>query len=217
MKIPERPQVIRVNTYFDSQNLFLSAKKAFGYKKPDFDPIKLSEYVVSQVDNAKLYDVYVYTGIHDPRKCPENLKNNAIYWNRYWANKLGILGNKGVKIFTRYLIYQKLDKIVRNKRIFKPNEKGIDVKIALDILQHASYGLYDLAIIFSTDSDLLPAIEEIKKLRDYREVWLDVNCAYIYCPEKGLERGLPNIDWLRITKQIYDNCRDETDYSDVSS
>jgi uncharacterized protein (TIGR00288 family) len=42
----------------------------------------------------------------------------------------------------------------------KFNEKGVDVQMAVDILKGAYKDLYDQAFLISSDSDLIPAIEE---------------------------------------------------------
>ena len=40
------------------------------------------------------------------------------------------------------------------------HEKGVDVKMAIDILIGAYENLYDKAIVLSSDTDLLPAIQK---------------------------------------------------------
>jgi len=44
------------------------------------------------------------------------------------------------------------------------HEKGVDVKIATDLLVGAYENLYDEAIIISSDTDLIPALEKVKQL-----------------------------------------------------
>ena len=49
-------------------------------------------------------------------------------------------------------------------------EKGVDVKLALDILDMAHQDKYDTAIVVSSDTDLIPAIiraRELKKNVEY--------------------------------------------------
>ena len=46
----------------------------------------------------------------------------------------------------------------------KYHEKGVDVKIAVEMLIGAYENLYDRVILISSDTDLLPAIEKVKKL-----------------------------------------------------
>jgi uncharacterized LabA/DUF88 family protein len=45
-------------------------------------------------------------------------------------------------------------------------EKGVDVRMALDIYKLANDNLYDKALIISSDSDLIPAIELVKMTGD---------------------------------------------------
>jgi len=206
----KKPKVIRVNTYFDGQNLFKQAEKAFSYKFPNYDPIQLSEYVVSEIEDAILYGINFYTGIHDPQNCPSYLEKQAIFWNQFWANKLAILGNKGVNIFTKPLKYRREG--TRRGRKYDINEKGIDVKIAIDIIEHAEHGRFDHAIIFSTDSDLIPAIDKVKRIRGERNIYIEISSAFIYSPDIGLERGIEGINWIKISRNIYDKCIDPNDY-----
>lgn len=44
------------------------------------------------------------------------------------------------------------------------HEKGVDVKIAVDLLVGAYDNLYDVAILISSDSDLVPVIKKVKQL-----------------------------------------------------
>ena len=41
--MPAEPSVKRTVAFFDGQNLFHAAKKAFGHTFPNFDPLKLAE------------------------------------------------------------------------------------------------------------------------------------------------------------------------------
>ena len=46
-----------------------------------------------------------------------------------------------------------------------PREKGIDVSIAVDLMHLAFRKQYDALVLFSSDTDLLPALESVVKLR----------------------------------------------------
>jgi hypothetical protein len=43
----------------------------------------------------------------------------------------------------------------------KPEEKGIDVALAIDVVRMAIDGLYDVGVVCSTDTDLRPALEYV--------------------------------------------------------
>jgi uncharacterized LabA/DUF88 family protein len=44
------------------------------------------------------------------------------------------------------------------------HEKGVDVKMAVDLLVGAYEDIYDVAILVSSDTDLIPAIQKVKHL-----------------------------------------------------
>jgi len=52
--------------------------------------------------------------------------------------------------------------LMKNDGVF--HEKGVDVKIAVDILVGAYEDLYDDAILISSDTDLIPVIQKVKQL-----------------------------------------------------
>lgn len=52
-----------------------------------------------------------------------------------------------------------------------PREKGVDVRLATDLIFDAVYNLYDDAYVFSADTDILPAIEQIKKKFPDRKIY----------------------------------------------
>lgn len=47
---------------------------------------------------------------------------------------------------------------------YPPHEKGVDVLLAVDLIMDGFYRAYEEAIIFSNDTDLIPAIVEAKKI-----------------------------------------------------
>lgn len=52
--------------------------------------------------------------------------------------------------------------LMKNDDVY--HEKGVDVKIATDLLVGAYENLYDEAVIISSDTDLIPAMEKVKQL-----------------------------------------------------
>ncbi len=53
--------------------------------------------------------------------------------------------------------------LMKNDGVY--HEKGVDVKIATDLLVGAYENLYDDAIVISSDTDLLPAMQKVKELK----------------------------------------------------
>ena len=55
---------------------------------------------------------------------------------------------------------------------YPPHEKGIDIKIATDMLVHGHRNNYDVAILVSGDTDFADAIQAVKNLGHHVEVAL---------------------------------------------
>jgi uncharacterized LabA/DUF88 family protein len=74
---------------------------------------------------------------------------------------------------------QKVQVNGKTKIVFK--EKGVDVKIAVDLVSHACDKLVNTAILCSSDFDLQPAVAELKK-RGVEVIYL----GFEINPNKGL-------------------------------
>ena len=92
-----------------------------------------------------------------------------------------------------------------------PQEKGVDVALATDLVSLALRGECDVAVIASADSDILPAIEE---------VLIRTNVTVEVAAWQGVGRrrrqrlSVPGSNlwchWLR--RDDYERVRDDTDY-----
>jgi uncharacterized LabA/DUF88 family protein len=200
------PAVKNAFVFIDGQNLFLHSKDAFGYRFPNYD-IKALAREVCELNGWTLAETRFYTGIHDPTANP--------FWNTFWVNKTAQMGQTGVKVVTRPLRY-------RNKSVRLPDgtehtflaaeEKGIDVRIALDVIAGARNRQYDVGIIFSQDQDLAEVATEIRVIAKEQGRWIKVACAFPDSPTARNRRGINNTDWIRIDRAMYDRCIDPRDY-----
>src|SRR5438552_3638670 len=123
------PEVKRVVAFFDGQNLFHAAREAFGFTYPNFDPLELA-LTVAALKSWQLAEVRFYTGFPDALDDP--------FWNHFWTAKLAQMGREGLTIYSRPLRYQTRsvslpDGTTRSQRV--GSEKGIDVRIALDVVR----------------------------------------------------------------------------------
>jgi len=94
--------------------------------------------------------IRVYRGRPDPNHQPRVAGSNdaqAAQWSR----------DPRVQMTRRMLNYRGWPEL-------PPTEKGIDVAIAVDLIHLALRRQYDALVLFSGDTDLLPAIETIKSL-----------------------------------------------------
>jgi len=143
-KPPASPQAI---AFFDGQNLFRSAKRAFAYIYPNYDPKKLSQKICIN-QGWELKETRFYTGFRNLRE--------DIFWNQFWRGKFAQLKRDSVHVFSRDLRYQNEQVTLPTGQIYTirtTREKGVDVKIAVDIIRLAHRRIYDVALVFSQDQD----------------------------------------------------------------
>ena len=200
------PQVKRAVSFFDGQNLFYAVKQAFGYLHPNYEPRELAQ-AVCRMRGWQLAAVRFYTGIPGPLDDPR--------WNRFWSAKLGVMGTRGVYTFTRHLKYRNQTVAVPgggNTTVLVGQEKGIDVRIALDIVRMARNNEYDVALVFSQDQDLSEAVDEVKYISSQQDRWIRAACAYPVSPTSTNTRGINGTDWIPIERAMYTACIDPNDY-----
>src|SRR6266508_546274 len=114
--------------------------------------------------------------------------------------------SQGVKPFTRPLRYP------RNWPAEKAQEKGVDVALAVDLVFNASRRYYDAAVVASTDTDLVPALEAVCELRRaWGEPQVEVTC---WSPLTKRLRVDGRALWCHQLDQAdYEAVRDRTNYT----
>lgn len=204
--MPAEPSTKRVAAFVDGQNLYHAAKKAFGYPYPNYDPKLLAERI-AVTHGWDLRMSFFYTGIPDPTDNP--------FWSHFWTAKLAVMGTRGIEVFSRKLRY-------RLQTVLLPNgsttttpvgqEKGIDVRLALDVVRLARENAYDVALIFSQDQDLSEAADEVCAISKQQGRWIKTACAFPISPTSENRRGINKTEWIKIDRATYDACIDPNDY-----
>jgi uncharacterized LabA/DUF88 family protein len=204
--MPVEPSEKHTITFIDGQNLYHAVKESFGYPYPNYDVLRLSQAICAAHDWL-LKETRFYTGVPDA--------SDDALWNAFWTAKLAQMGRKGVTTFSRRLRY-------RNRAVKLPSgathtflageEKGIDVRIALDIISLAHRRSYDVAVIFSQDQDLSEVAEEVRAIAQEQDRWIKVASAFPFSPTTRNRRGIDKTDWIRIDRATYDACLDRRDY-----
>jgi uncharacterized LabA/DUF88 family protein len=196
----------RAIAFFDGQNLYHSAKEAFGYTYPNYDVAKLAQAVCSQ-QGWHLAQARFYTGVHTP--------DGNEFLHRFWAAKLGAMGRQGVIVFRRALRYQNTTVELPDGRqgtAVVGQEKGIDIRIALDVVSHVLENACDVALVFSQDQDLSEVADEVRKIATRQKRWIKIASAFPIGPTSRNRRGINRTDWVRIDKATYDSCIDRWDH-----
>lgn len=204
--MPIEPQKKRTTAFFDGQNLFYAVKYAFGCKHPDYDPLALARYVCN-LRRWELTETRFYTGVPDI--------NDNTFWHHFWTKKLASMGKRGIHTFSRGLRY-------RNQTVRLPNgnattvlvgqEKGVDIRLALDIVRQVRENKFDVALVFSQDQDLSEVADEIKSISREQNRWLKMACAFPVSPTYENRRGINGTDWIKFNRDAYNNCLDPNDY-----
>lgn len=117
--------------------------------------------------------------------------------------------SNGVYTFTRPLRYRK--RTVRSNSgglgtVFVGEEKGVDVRIALDLMRMAYHNEYDVALVFSQDQDLSEVASELRILAREQSRWIKIVSAFPQSETFPNKRGINNTDWITIDKNTYDRC-----------
>lgn len=196
----------RALVFVDGQNLFHGAKEAFGYPFPNFDVKKLAQHVCL-LRGWQLDQVRFYTGFPDASDNP--------FWNHFWMAKLAQMGREGIHVYSRPLRYRNQTIVLQDgtsSSILVGQEKGIDVRLALDVISHGWQGAYDVACIFSQDQDLSEVADEVRSISRISGRWLQIASAFPSSPASRNKRGINSTDWIRSSRADYDSCIDSRDY-----
>lgn len=204
MSLP--PSEPRAVAFIDGQNLFRHAKDAFGHHHPNFDPAKLFQAICARKE-WKPRGVRFYTGTPSEAEDPK--------WHAYWSNRLLAMRRAGILVTTRPLKYRKQEIPLPDgstQIVTTAHEKGIDVRLALDVIRLAIERQYDVAVIFSQDQDLAEVVADVRQIAKLQERWIKIACAYPAGNQATVTRGINNTDWLPMDQAFYDACLDMRDY-----
>ena len=205
MSMPEE----RVVFYADAQNIYRRARGAFCNPvdpgtEGQVDHVAIAQLVCSRPPAGvvrKLAEVRVYTGR------PESSKDPATYGAH--MRQCAAWERAGAIVIPRTLRYP----FGYPGPGLKPQEKGIDVALAIDFVMGAVDGRYDVGIIFSTDTDLRPALEAV--LNRYHGTPKVETVAW---SGPGVRNRLavlpPRRNWTHwLTQSDFNAVRDRTDYN----
>ncbi len=169
----------RVCIFIDGSNFYHRALKNLGIKESGFDFEKFVDFLI---DGRKLNKECKRFYAGSIPKISENdgldkARSNQTSFFTYldkngWVVKTSPLKKRieELKIDGRVIDSEKMLKLKIDKiKYQRLREKGIDVKLATDLIVGAVDDKYDIAIIVSSDMDLIPAIDWVR-LRMKKEV-----------------------------------------------
>jgi uncharacterized LabA/DUF88 family protein len=209
----------RVMVFIDGQNLYQGCRRNFGH--PLCHPHLLAQHLAGPRTNKRLACRF-YTGRPSPAKPGEAKKA------KHLDRRLDCIAKTGVTVITRPLRYHwdwghraKLPKpgpgvppqIVEMTPWERPQEKGIDLVLALDVVEFVLTDACDVAIIVSLDRDLYEIPQALANLKSFvpRPVRLE---AAVPVPDRKNPKTLPRFSYThQITSTVFETIRDDTNYS----
>jgi len=150
-----------VVVFLDYQNVYWSARST--YHAPgsptrrigNIHPAKLGALLADMSPSARTFaGVRVYRGMPSANLDPRS--------HRAWQRQATAWKASGAVVVTQALRYPPGWPNTPSGQ--HPQEKGIDVALAVDLVDFAHRGEYDVAIVFSLDADLLPALERVQDI-----------------------------------------------------
>ena len=114
-------------------------------------------------------------------------------WREFWITKLRRLRREGV--------YTYQGSINRAGQ-----EKGVDVSIAIDLVQATHERRFESAIIISQDSDFGPAVRLALRIARSQGRTIEIDSAFPLNPAEKRQRGVPGTRWCPIERSTYDAC-----------
>lgn len=183
LRMPGRRR--RVAVFFDGRNARGAAAKAFDSDElADFSPRLLARQVC-EAQGWQLASVSYYIGLPGEGRLVRGESRAD------WEMRLSHWRRQGVRVVTRPLSG-------RNK------EKGIDVRLALDMTWQFRRGHYDIALIFSQDQDFQEVVDELREIGRLEGRRVLTVCAFPGREDPKFNRGIDNVDRsLVLPREIY--------------
>ena len=204
--MPDQTVTTYAVAFFDGQNLFQHAKAAFGHFHPNYDPRSLAS-AVCESKGWRLTQVRFYTGIPTRERDPR--------WHDYWTRRLTAMHRAGINVTKRYLRYHEEEKELPDgttETVYVPREKGIDLRLALDVVRMARTNQFDAALIFSQDQDLAEMVDEVGRIAKDAKRNIKIACAFPDGPTATSHRGIDRTEWIRLDEDLYNANLDPRDY-----
>ena len=182
----------RAVALFDGMNLYNHAKNAFGDRDGRYDPAKLAREIAAS-QGCELVQTRFYVGV------PPASRHRRLH--EYWQARLHAMEACGVFVFRGTVNYSG----------HHGQEKGVDVRIALDSIQLILDEICDTLIIFSTDQDFRQIKPTALNVAARIGARVQMKSAF---PQTNtyVVRGIEGTDWIPFGQGTYTQCLDLKDY-----
>ena len=187
----------RVIAFFDGQNLFAAARDAFGFTTASYGVPRLAQ-AIALPRGWDLVQTRFYTGMPDRQENPR--------LHRHWTLRLRRMRAEGVVVTARPLRRRRRRARLDDGEAVELTvleEKGIDVRIALDVVRAVLAGSCDVVLLFSQDQDFAELADEVRAITREQQRWIRIASAYPVGPGTRNARGVECTDWIPIDRATY--------------
>lgn len=195
----------RVVVFVDYQNTYRSARYIYHndtgpHMLGQINPSALGQLLVSRSPyDRELAAIRVYRGL-------PSSKHDSKGYGASRAQTATWVKDPLVTVKSRPLRYPK------NYPLSNPEEKGVDVALAVDFVMGAAKGAFDVGVIMSLDTDLRPAIDTVMdELHGVRAEVAAFNNHGIHCPRLSVPGKKIWCHWIQPNE--YTGLQDEHDYT----
>lgn len=151
--LPDIPAPERVNVYMDGSNLYHSLRQRIG--RTDLDFLAFARKLAG---GRRLQRIYYYSAPLERSRNPEAF----LAQQKFFENLRGV---DYLELRLGRLVYP-------NPPGSPPQEKGVDIMLATEMVLHGITGHYEVAILVSADTDFCHALQLVKDFGRHAEVAL---------------------------------------------
>jgi len=195
--------VNRVSIHIDGANFYLLALKPFGIQDANFDYEKFILMLAngrSIAPHGKRFYIGTVPEKEGDLKSKAAVSRQTSLLTRFrdggWKIGTSIHKKKIETILVDYRVEDwknLLEKGVSSFTFEKYREKGIDVKLATDLIVGAVDNQYDTALIVSSDTDLIPAIDWVRS-RGKKVEYVGFSIPHPTNPKKDIKPTVAMVD-----------------------
>lgn len=151
----------RVCVFIDGSNTYFALKRANVPTRVDYYQLgMLLSNVAVPDDNRDLLRIYYYNAIQDQNTDPEKAKAQSGFLESLEKSPL---------------VDVRLGRIVNRNGV--KTEKGVDVRMATDMVFYSARDFFDVAVVVTEDQDFVPAINLVKEFGKQVELVLSKDAA----------------------------------------
>lgn len=210
----------RVMVFIDGQNLYMACRRLFGH--PLCHPHLLAQHLAGFRTKNRVACRF-YTGRPNPNIPGEGTKASHL------DRRLNSMRKAGVTVVTRPLRYhwdwghrEKLSmpeagatpQQVTLSPWQRPQEKGIDLRIGLDVVEFALMGAFDVGVVVSLDRDLYEIPEALANLKQFIKRPLRLEAAVPVPDGSTQPKTIARFHYThQITSAVFALVRDDTNYT----